>query len=80
MNTATTATVITETAISATAITEKIEFAGFDEHRIKQRIVAALAIEVQASAAQILAAPREAYTQRLLAAIPRGYRPQVPAI
>jgi peptide/nickel transport system ATP-binding protein len=28
----------------------------------------------QASAAQILAAPREAYTQRLLAAIPRGYR------
>jgi peptide/nickel transport system ATP-binding protein len=29
----------------------------------------------QASAAQILAAPREAYTQRLLAAIPRGYRP-----
>jgi peptide/nickel transport system ATP-binding protein len=30
----------------------------------------------QASAAQILAAPREAYTQRLLAAIPRGYRPQ----
>jgi peptide/nickel transport system ATP-binding protein len=27
----------------------------------------------QASAAQILAAPREAYTQRLLAAIPRGY-------
>ena len=32
----------------------------------------------QASAEQILAAPREAYTQRLLAAIPRGYRP-VPA-
>ncbi len=30
----------------------------------------------QASAAQILAAPREAYTQRLLAAIPRGYSPQ----
>jgi peptide/nickel transport system ATP-binding protein len=29
----------------------------------------------QASAEQILAAPREAYTQRLLAAIPRGYRP-----
>jgi peptide/nickel transport system ATP-binding protein len=28
----------------------------------------------QASAEQILAAPREAYTQRLLAAIPRGYR------
>jgi peptide/nickel transport system ATP-binding protein len=28
----------------------------------------------QASAVQILAAPREAYTQRLLAAIPRGYR------
>jgi peptide/nickel transport system ATP-binding protein len=28
----------------------------------------------QASAQQILAAPREAYTQRLLAAIPRGYR------
>ena len=28
----------------------------------------------QASAAQILAAPREEYTQRLLAAIPRGYR------
>jgi peptide/nickel transport system ATP-binding protein len=28
----------------------------------------------QASAAQILAAPREVYTQRLLAAIPRGYR------
>jgi peptide/nickel transport system ATP-binding protein len=28
----------------------------------------------QASAAQILAAPREAYTQKLLAAIPRGYR------
>jgi peptide/nickel transport system ATP-binding protein len=28
----------------------------------------------QASTAQILAAPREAYTQRLLAAIPRGYR------
>jgi peptide/nickel transport system ATP-binding protein len=27
----------------------------------------------QASAAQILAAPREAYTQKLLAAIPRGY-------
>jgi peptide/nickel transport system ATP-binding protein len=27
----------------------------------------------QASAAQILAAPKEAYTQRLLAAIPRGY-------
>jgi peptide/nickel transport system ATP-binding protein len=29
----------------------------------------------QASAEQILAAPREEYTQRLLAAIPRGYRP-----
>ena len=29
----------------------------------------------QASAAQILAAPQQAYTQRLLAAIPRGYRP-----
>ncbi len=28
----------------------------------------------QASAEQILAAPKEAYTQRLLAAIPRGYR------
>ncbi len=28
----------------------------------------------QASAEQILAAPREAYTQRLLAAIPRGYQ------
>jgi len=28
----------------------------------------------QADAQQILAAPREAYTQRLLAAIPRGYR------
>jgi len=28
----------------------------------------------QASAAQILAAPQQAYTQRLLAAIPRGYR------
>jgi peptide/nickel transport system ATP-binding protein len=28
----------------------------------------------QASTAQILAAPRETYTQRLLAAIPRGYR------
>jgi peptide/nickel transport system ATP-binding protein len=28
----------------------------------------------QASAEQILATPREAYTQRLLAAIPRGYR------
>jgi peptide/nickel transport system ATP-binding protein len=28
----------------------------------------------RADAAQILAAPREAYTQRLLAAIPRGYR------
>ena len=28
----------------------------------------------QASAAQILAAPREEYTQRLLAAIPRGYQ------
>ncbi len=56
MNTATTATVITETAISATTITEKIEFAEFDEHRVTQRIVAALAIEVQASAAQITAA------------------------
>jgi len=31
----------------------------------------------QASAEQILAAPREAYTQRLLAAIPRGYRAAV---
>ncbi len=29
----------------------------------------------QASAAQILAAPQQEYTQRLLAAIPRGYRP-----
>jgi peptide/nickel transport system ATP-binding protein len=29
----------------------------------------------QASAAQILAAPREDYTKRLLAAVPRGYRP-----
>ncbi|HZF81632.1 MAG TPA: dipeptide ABC transporter ATP-binding protein [Rubrivivax sp.] len=29
----------------------------------------------QASAEQILAAPREDYTKRLLAAIPRGYRP-----
>ena len=29
----------------------------------------------QANAEHILAAPREAYTQRLLAAIPRGYRP-----
>ena len=28
----------------------------------------------QASAAQILAAPKEDYTKRLLAAIPRGYR------
>ena len=28
----------------------------------------------QASAAQILANPREDYTKRLLAAIPRGYR------
>ena len=28
----------------------------------------------QASAAQILAAPREEYTKRLLAAIPRGYQ------
>jgi peptide/nickel transport system ATP-binding protein len=28
----------------------------------------------QASAAQILAAPREDYTKRLLAAIPRGYQ------
>jgi peptide/nickel transport system ATP-binding protein len=28
----------------------------------------------QAAAAQILAAPREEYTKRLLAAIPRGYR------
>jgi peptide/nickel transport system ATP-binding protein len=27
----------------------------------------------QASAEEILAAPKEAYTQRLLAAIPRGY-------
>ena len=31
----------------------------------------------QASAEQILAAPKEAYTQRLLAAIPRGYRAAV---
>jgi peptide/nickel transport system ATP-binding protein len=30
----------------------------------------------QASAAQILAAPREEYTRRLLAAIPRGYAPR----
>jgi len=29
----------------------------------------------QASAARILAAPREEYTRRLLAAVPRGYRP-----
>jgi peptide/nickel transport system ATP-binding protein len=29
----------------------------------------------QASAQQILVAPREDYTKRLLAAIPRGYRP-----
>jgi peptide/nickel transport system ATP-binding protein len=29
----------------------------------------------QASAGQILAAPREEYTKRLLAAVPRGYRP-----
>jgi peptide/nickel transport system ATP-binding protein len=29
----------------------------------------------QASAAEILAAPKQEYTQRLLAAIPRGYRP-----
>jgi peptide/nickel transport system ATP-binding protein len=29
----------------------------------------------QASAQQILAAPREEYTKRLLAAVPRGYRP-----
>ena len=28
----------------------------------------------QASAAQILAAPKEDYTRNLLAAIPRGYR------
>ncbi|MDE2502173.1 MAG: ABC transporter ATP-binding protein [Burkholderiales bacterium] len=32
------------------------------------------AVVEQASAAQILAAPREEYTKRLLAAIPRGYR------
>ncbi|MDE2082860.1 MAG: ABC transporter ATP-binding protein [Burkholderiales bacterium] len=32
------------------------------------------AVVEQASAAQILAAPREEYTQRLLAAIPRGYQ------
>ncbi len=31
----------------------------------------------QASAQQILAAPREAYTQRLLAAIPRGYSARI---
>ncbi len=31
----------------------------------------------QASAAQILAAPQQAYTQRLLGAIPRGWRPTV---
>ncbi len=31
----------------------------------------------QASAAQILAAPKEDYTKRLLAAIPRGYQPAV---
>jgi peptide/nickel transport system ATP-binding protein len=31
----------------------------------------------QASAAQILASPKEEYTQKLLAAIPRGYRPAV---
>jgi peptide/nickel transport system ATP-binding protein len=30
----------------------------------------------QASAAQILAAPREEYTQRLLSAVPRGYQPR----
>ena len=30
----------------------------------------------QASAQQILAAPREEYTKRLLAAVPRGYHPQ----
>jgi peptide/nickel transport system ATP-binding protein len=30
----------------------------------------------QASAAEILAAPKQEYTKRLLAAIPRGYRPQ----
>jgi peptide/nickel transport system ATP-binding protein len=30
----------------------------------------------QASAEQILAAPREDYTRRLLAAVPRGYRPE----
>jgi peptide/nickel transport system ATP-binding protein len=28
----------------------------------------------QASAEQILAAPREEYTRRLLAAVPRGYQ------
>ncbi|MES2958838.1 MAG: dipeptide ABC transporter ATP-binding protein [Pseudomonadota bacterium] len=33
----------------------------------------------QAGAEQILAAPREEYTQRLLAAIPRGYRPAAAA-
>ncbi len=32
------------------------------------------AVVEQASAAQILAAPKQEYTQRLLAAIPRGYR------
>jgi peptide/nickel transport system ATP-binding protein len=30
----------------------------------------------QASAEQILAYPREEYTKRLLAAIPRGYQPR----
>jgi peptide/nickel transport system ATP-binding protein len=29
----------------------------------------------QASAEQILVAPREEYTRKLLSAIPRGYRP-----
>ena len=33
----------------------------------------------QASAEQILAAPREEYTRRLLAAVPRGYRPAATA-
>lgn len=39
-----------------TATIEKIEFAEFEKQRVTQRIVAALAIEVAASAAQITAA------------------------